>query len=243
MAGALAMKAQGEKATVCRGRFAAAILCLALSFALGVSQLKSHPIVLEEWDSIKHLAATQAGPTNSIAETIKSTIEKTGDANHAPGYYVLLNVWGRLAGINLVSLRLLSVFTSLLALALTYRLARLAGGQETALDAALLATFTAFAAYYSYTARMYSLLALLSVWVVWSYWQVAHADGAVARSRWLAFIVSAAAILWTHYLGTIVLLAVGFYHVFFAPKQRRWLEVSLAAGGARCCLRRGFRYL
>lgn len=208
--------------------FAVVGLCLALMYALGVSGLKSHPITQEEWDSIKHLGTSQSGPLNSTGETVQSVIYKSPQ-DHAPGYFILLNLWSRLAGLDLFSLRLLSVFTGLVALVFAYRLALLTGRAEIAMDAVLFATFIAFVTYYTYTVRMYALLALLAVGVIWSYWKISSAAGYIPRRHWAAFIFVSAAILWVHYFGTVVLLTVGVYHLLFAPKDRRWRQTSLAA--------------
>ncbi len=208
--------------------FAIVGLCLALMYVFGVSSLKSHPATLDDWDSIKHLSTSQNGPINSIVETVESVIDKTRQ-DHAPGYFVLLNLWSRLTGLDLFTLRLLSVFIGLFALVCTYRLALLTGKPETALDATILATFIAFVVYYTYTVRLYSLLPTLSIAVLWSYWRVLSMERQVPRRLWLAFIGASAAILWVHYFGTILLAAVGIYHLFFAPKNRRWWGICLAA--------------
>lgn len=223
------MKAPGGKTARSWRHFALVGLCLALLYIFGLSSLKSHPATHEEWDSIKHLSTSQVGPINSLAETIESTIEKTPGKNHSPGFYILLNLWSRLTGQDLFTLRLLSVFTGLFALASTYQLARMAGGAETAMDAVLLATFIAFVTYYTYTVRMYALLATLSVWVAWSYWKVISMADAVPRRYWIAFILSSTAILWVHYFGTIALASVGMFHILVAPKNRRWIQTCLAA--------------
>ncbi len=219
---------QSDRAVRSWKHFAVVGLCLALLYVFGVSRLKTYPATHEDWDSIKHLSTSQIGPINSVAETIESVVDNTR-RDHAPGYFVLLNLWSRLTGLDLFALRLLSVLIGLFALASTYRLALLVGAPKTALDAALLATSIAFVVYYTHAVRMYSLLAALSIAVLWSYWRVMSMARRVSRRLWLAFIVSSAAILWVHYFGTILLGAVGVYHLFFAPKNRRWLQISLAA--------------
>ena len=145
---------------------------------------------------------------------------------------MLLNIWSRLTGRDFFTLRLLSVFFGLFALAFTYRLALLINGADTAIMAALLAACLAYFVYYSYTARMYSLLAMATAWVVWSYWKIASIEAPVPRYCWVNYIGAAAAITWAHYFGLIVLAALGVYHVFFAPKTRRWLQICLASMAA-----------
>ena len=229
--GAQAVKAPSETAVRSWRHFALLLLCLALSFAIGVTSLKQSPATHEDWDSIKHLSTSQSGPVNSFADTIDSVINKTR-LDHAPGYFLLLNLWSRLTGLDLFTLRLFSVFIGLFALVFTYRLALLTGKRDMALDAALLASFIAFAVYYSQIARMYSLLPTLAAAVLWSYWKIGSRAGAVPRRLWAAFILASAAILWTHYFGAIVMAAVGVYHLLFAPRDGRWLRIWLATIGA-----------
>ena len=221
------MKEPGNEARSWR-HFALLGFCLALWYVIGVSSLKAYPATHEDWDSIKHLSTSQSGPINSFADTIESVVHKTR-LDHAPGYFLLLNLWSRLTGLDLFTLRLFSVFIGLFALVITYRLALLTGKPEAALDAALLASFIAFAVYYSQIVRMYSLLPALTAAVLWSYWKIRSSVGAVPLRLWAAFVFASAAILWAHYFGTIVLAAVGIYHLLFAPKNRRWLRICLAA--------------
>ena len=201
------------------------VLCLALTYVLGVSNLKSFPIVGAEYNSTLHLSATRFGPSYSLGETIDTVVS---DKVHSPGYVVLLNLWSRLAGRDLFALRLLSVFFGVFAVGITYRLALLTGSADIAIDAALLAASLAFAVYFNYTVRMYGLLAMLSVAVAWCYWKVTRMTRPVPRRYWIAFICASSAVLWVHYLGLIALAAVGVYHLVFARKDRRWFHTCLA---------------
>lgn len=209
-----------------RAHYAVIVLCLALTYVLGVSNLKSFPIVGAEFNSTLHLSATRFGPSYSLVETIDTVHVSFKD--HSPGYFVILNLWSRLAGRDLFALRLFSVFFGLFAVGFTYRLALLTGNTEIAIDAALLAASLAFAVYFTYTVRMYGLLAMLSVAVAWRYWKITCMAGPVPRRYWIAFICASTAILWVHYLGLIVLAAVGVYHLVFARKDRRWFHTCLA---------------
>ncbi|MCY3798574.1 MAG: glycosyltransferase family 39 protein [Chloroflexi bacterium] len=208
-----------------KAHFAVIAFCLALTYVLGLSNLKSFPIVGAEYNSTLHLSATRFGPTYSLPETVDTVVS---DKVHSPGYVVLLNLWNRLAGRDLFALRLFSVYFGLFGVAITYRLALLTGSADIAIDAALLAASLAFAVYFTYTVRMYGLLAMLSVSVAWCYWKVTSMARPVPLRYWIAFIAASSAILWVHYLGLIALAAVGLYHLAFARKDRRWLQTCLA---------------
>lgn len=145
---------------------------------------------------------------------------------------MLLNLWSRLAGRDFFTLRLLSVYFGLLALVLSYRLALLTGSADTAIIAALITAGLAFLVYYTYAARMYSLLAMATAWVAWSYWKTSSIGEPVPRRYWMSYILAASVVLWVHYFGLIVLAAVGVYHLFFARKGRRWLQICLASMAA-----------
>ena len=175
------------------------VLCLALTYVLGVSNLKSFPIVGAEFNSINHLSATRFGPSYSLRETIDTVVS---DKVHSPGYVVLLNLWAA------------SILVT--------------GSADIAIDAALLAASLAFAVYFTYTVRMYGLLAMLSVAVAWCYWKITRMTRPVPRPYWIAFVAASSAVLWVHYLGLIVLAAVGLYHLVFARKDRRWFHTCLA---------------
>ena len=201
------------------------MLCLALSYVLGVSNLKSHPITWSEANSIKHLWTSHSGPTLGIPETIASVYRRSSD--HRPGYFVLLNLWSRLAGRDIFALRLLSVYFGLLALVLAYRLGMFTGSADTAIDAAIITACLSLFVYYTYTVRMYSFLAMATAWVAWSYWKVSTVESPVPRRHWMNFTLACLAIPQVHYFGLIVLAAAGVYHLFFARKTRRWLQTSL----------------
>ena len=110
--------------------------CLLAVYAIGVSNLKAVPISHSESNSQRHLFKTYLDPAYSLAETIASV--SANSAQHGPLYFVLLNLWERLVGRDLLSLRLLSMFFGLLAVAFTCRLASIAGDRNIATVAAIL---------------------------------------------------------------------------------------------------------
>ncbi len=92
---------------------------------------------------------------------------------HPPGYYLVLNLWARVAGSGEYSLAFLSVLFGVLLVALTYAVARRLGNNRGGLMAAWLTAGSAFAIWYSQEVRMYSLggclaclLVLATLWVL-----------------------------------------------------------------------------
>ena len=207
------------------GVLAIVVLCLLVFFAAAVANLKRFPIGNDEYNSWNRILDSATGAPYSLAQTVKDvTIESP---QHGPAYFVLLNLWRTLVGAELFALRLLSVFFGLFALAITYRLAAAVGDQDLGLTAFFIAAFLAYLLYYSHLARMYTLLPLTSGWLLWSYTRVMQRRRRPSRLAWLTLLLSAAFILYIHYFGIMLLAALGLYHLAFAEKDRRWLEVSL----------------
>ena len=206
------------------------LLCLAFAFAFGLRQLKAEPARPADINSIKGMYVSRSHPDYSINDVIRFVA--TQDASHLPLYHVALSLWIRYGGRDLFSVRLLSLFTGLLAIAATYRLARITGGRKISLDTTIMVSFLAFFIFYTHQARMYALLALASVWVVGSYWRLLISSRAMAPRWWLSLLASCVTIMYTHYFGFFLLAAICAYHLFFAPKNRRWLQICLAIGGA-----------
>ncbi|MFN2226190.1 MAG: glycosyltransferase family 39 protein [Anaerolineae bacterium] len=123
---------------------------------------------------------------------------------HPPLYYWLLAGWTRLVGTSEVGVRALSAVLAVLLVALTYPLGRLLAGRWAGLAAALLAAINPFQVYYAQEARMYALLALLGAVAFYC----ALRWAAEPRPRWaVAYVLAAAAGLYTHYAFPLVLLA------------------------------------
>ena len=175
------------------------------------------------------------GPPFKETRNLPKTIELITQLSpeHAPSYFVLLHLWTKITGSDLMTIRLLSLYFGLLALAFGYRLALVTQDHNTALLAMFLATFMAFFIFYTRLARMYSLLPMVSAWLAWSYWRVRSPANHVRRRNWLSLFASAATILYVHYFGIMTLMAIGAYHLLIARKDRRWIQISvvvLAAG-------------
>ena len=205
--------------------FSIVLICLALVFATGLNQLKSEPARPADINSIKALYVSRSHPDYSINDVVRFVALQ--DPSHLPLYHITLSLWSRYAGRDLFTIRLLSLFTGLLAVAFTYRLARETGGKDVAMDAVLMTSFLAFFIFYTHQARMYALLALASAWVVWSYWKLLITAGKLKRRLWFSLLVSCASVIYTHYFGFLLLAAIGIYHLLFAPKNKRWLKICL----------------
>ncbi|MBA3531350.1 MAG: glycosyltransferase family 39 protein, partial [Ardenticatenales bacterium] len=123
-----------------------------------------------------------------------------------PFYFLLLGGWGRLVGYGLWSLRLFSIFCSLLIGLLLYAVGRWMAGPRVGRMAALLAALSPLYLWYAQELRMYTFLlipATLSMGLLWRWQQETRP---ALQWRWaLAYGLTAAAMAWTHYLAFLLI--------------------------------------
>ncbi len=103
---------------------------------------------------------------NSLRLAERSTgnlIDAAGRDIHPPGYYLVLKGWIALAGESEFSLRALSAFEGVIAVAVTIALGRALFSRAAGSVAGLLVALSPFAVYYSQETRMYAQVGLLSV--------------------------------------------------------------------------------
>jgi 4-amino-4-deoxy-L-arabinose transferase-like glycosyltransferase len=150
--------------------------------------------------------------------------------NHTPLYFLLMRPWAAV-GQNEFVLRYFSVLWGVLGVALIYRLGRLVGGRRSGLIAAFLLVISPFHIWYSQEARMYAMLAALAMVASWCLLLLLRRE---RRILWLAYAVSLALAMYTHFLAVFLPVA---HYAFLSIHYRRlkgfflrWLGYTLAAG-------------
>ena len=188
-------------------------LILLLAFGLRVHNLEAQSFWNDEGNSAR------------LSErSVALIIEGTASDIHPPLYYLLLNQWRKLVGDSEFGLRSLSLFAGLLTVPLTFVLgnffdakAQRGKGKKRSwllgLVAAVLLTINPAMVYYSQEARMYALLGLLSVLttVLLLRWLSVNSNrlSVIGKSSLVwggAYVLCAAAGLYTHYFFPAVLL-------------------------------------
>ncbi len=163
---------------------------------------------------------------------------------HAPGYFVALHGWIARTGTHDYGLRFFSLWPSVLAVALLYRLAvdlARGGGRPSAashatglIAAALMAT-NAFQIWYAQEARMYAWLLACSLLCTWAFWRILTGPHAQAWGFMPLYALSAAACVYLHYFGALVPIAHALYAAGWTPATRRVRPAALwlaSAAGA-----------
>lgn len=194
---------------------------LLLATWLGARGLSADAVWYDEYFSVVYAGGGTYGPV-SLAETWQRVAQPTHELN-PPGYYLLLNLWGRLVGWTEYAARALALLAGVLAIAWMYRLGRDMFSHPVGLSAAVALGASAFFIHFLHEIRSYTLFTLAIVICVWCYWRMVR--GKTNAAAQLAFLLSAIALLYTHYITWLTLVAIGSYHLLFVPRTRMWWRV------------------
>jgi hypothetical protein len=143
-------------------------------------------------------------------ESIGTLIEKVREDVHPPLFFVELYGWRHITGQSVFELRYFSVLLTLLGVALVYRAGRDLFSPLAGWIAALIFALHDLIRVYAQEVRHYPQFIMLGVLVVWLYWRFWRRP---TRGRGIVFVLAGAALLWTHYWGGFVLLALAVHAV------------------------------
>src|SRR6185436_979977 len=130
-----------------------------------------------------------------------------------PLYWALLKLWMALAGQSELALRFVSLAATVMIVAITFRLGLLLFRREewrvrSTLIVAALIGFSPFLLLYGRMIRSYALFTLLTTAATWA---LLRLESKLTFGRWLAYVVLAAALLYTDYGAWAVLGAQGLW--------------------------------
>jgi hypothetical protein len=209
---------------------------LLLLSALSMRPMATNSLWFDEVWSLRYAGGAQYGPI-SLTETINRVIEQMPWGRNPPGYFLLLNLWGRVAGWSEFAGWMLSLLIGLVAVAMMYRLGHdltISYGRPAAnvigVSAAVALGLSAFFVQYLYEMRPYVLVVLLTIGYVWMYWRLIDTDRKPGLLLQSGYVLTIVVMLYTHYTLLFVLAAVGVYHLFCVPKTVRWWQVVLLTG-------------
>lgn len=140
---------------------------------------------------------------------------------HPPLFYVLMKAWIGVAGFREAAIRVPSACFSVLAAGLTYAVARRVASEPVGLLSALLVSLSPFAVMAGQDAKMYALLGALTLASMLALSESIERDRTM---QWGAYVLATTLMVYTHYLGFLVVLAQGIWVVWFERAHlRRWL--------------------
>jgi 4-amino-4-deoxy-L-arabinose transferase-like glycosyltransferase len=173
---------------------------------------------------------------------------RTMPVEQAPGYFVLLRFWLAGVGPSDFALRFLSLWASLLAVAIGYRLAADLGSRRAGVVAALLLATNGFQIWYAQEARMYSWLLASSLGATWLLTRLlscapgSQKGAEVPRSRWYpaywaGYVLLMALMVYLQHYGFTVAVAHGVFALIWLWRTRDTRRfVRWAAAGAAVVL-------
>lgn len=196
---------------------------LLLVTLLAAGGINADVIWYDELTSIGH-AGGLTGPFSplDIARSIS-----THSPKHGPLFFELLAGWGALVGWHHAVLRCLTLFFGLLTVAWVYRIGVDFLGWRAGLYASAFLGLNVFWLEYFHEIRMYTPQAAMLVAMLWHYLRIAGSKSPVPKVTWLGLILTAALSLYAQPYSFFVFLAIGFYHLIFVPKTKRWLHIAL----------------
>ncbi len=205
----------------------AVLACLLFVWHFGTNGLTRVPLANhDELRTLSHIFGRSVSSPQSLQATVDNVAENS--QQHGPLYFIILNLWSRIAGSDLFVLRLLSTYFALLSVAAVYRLALITRRRDIALATLFIISINALFLFYSRELRMYSLLPFFAAWIVCCYWRLLKTSGRINWRLWLMLAIGCGLILYLHYFGIFILAAVAIYQLLFARKNLRWIHISLA---------------
>ena len=203
-----------------------AAAALAFVAAMSLPQIDRYVPALDSFQTLGN-TGWFVGDGFGLGDTMRSVSSRS--PNHGPLYFMALNQWGFVAGRELASGRMLSLYFGLLMMACVYRLTRETFGALAAGCAILLvASNVLYSHFYAYI-RMYSLLGLLSGLTVWLYLRLDDRQRRPDRLEYAAFTAACLALISTHGFGLLFYGCMALAHVLVSRKDRRWLAVAASA--------------
>jgi len=150
---------------------------------------------------------TACYPAESFADCMDCVFAEDARLRIAPVYYWVQYAWALVAGGSLTSLRLLSVFLSIVTTVQLFNLGRLIAGNTAGLWATALFNLSLFQIYYGQEVRFYALMNVFALAAL-------HGLALYLREsklRYLALCVAGNALLiWTHTFSFVFVFAQGF---------------------------------
>ncbi len=184
---------------------------------LGWTLILWSALMLRLWGLDQHNIWWDEGLTAWAARLpIQGILDWTAHDVHPPLYFLITHGWWQLLGDGAWGLRFLPALAGVLAVVLAAGLARMLGGPRAGLLAGLFLALSPFAVTWSQELRMYiwsALWAAAALWAAVRIWQTdADAGHGVTGEKkdrlavWIAYVLSAAAGLWTLYLSAATLV-------------------------------------
>lgn len=152
--------------------------------------------------------------------------QQSGQDNQAPLWFISFWAWQQIVGDAEFTSRVMGALTSVLTLAITYRLGRRWFGNAAALAALAILGANHFFFTYTLDIRPYPLVIFSAALSIWMFERWRHTPD---KRRTLFYGLSVALLLYVHYLLTFLVVVQVVFVLLFQPNRRRLLVSGAAA--------------
>lgn len=203
-------------------RLVLATLALLAAFFIATYNLQHDSLWYDEGWSLWAVHSDEPMPKSpsSAVQWLRANLTTTlarvrGDV-HPPLYFLALDGWVIAAGESVFVTRLLSVLFGMIALAATYAVGTALWDRAAGLMSLVILAAASFFVYYTREVRMYTLLMAFASLSTWAYlcWEKKP-----TLRRTLLYGITLAALIYTHYAGTLVIAAQGLHFAITRLKR------------------------
>lgn len=188
----------------------AIVSILLLSAVLLIRDLTATSLWADEGWTIA--ATAESNPIKVVTEWVAEDV-------HPPLFFMELNIWRKLTGDTIFAMRYYSVLITLTGVALMYQLGTSMFSERAGILAALFLGMHDLVRVLTQEVRHYpqqQTTTVLAMWLYWRFWQ------RPTRKRGIAFAVGGAVLIWSHYWGGFVLLAMAIH-----AGMTRWKQLKV----------------
>ncbi len=201
--------------------FGILLLIILLGLLLRVYEIGKESFWIDEAATVY---TTQQKPSEIIEDiyaTTKQAPEYFEGGGTPPFYFLLANYWTQLVGLSETKLRLLSAIFGVISVFVIFIIGKMFFDYSVGLIAAFILSINFFHINYSQEARTYSWITLVTLLTVYF---LINALNEKKRTYWMAYILSAVVLIYSHYFGFFILAFEYLYLLLFWKAYRRSLK-------------------
>ncbi len=196
-----------------------AVLLLAAAFT--TPQLDADAFSGDELRTVLAAGGAHHGPLSFPMGVIRNTNMRSPD--QALGFPLVARLWGDYAGWTEYPLRVFTLLTGVLVLALVYRAGADLFSPFAGFSAAVVMATSIYYISYMHKFRVFTLVCMSVVLALWCYWRLVLAPKPPGWVPAVGLVIAGVGLTYTHYFATPLLGALGLFHLLFArPFNRRW---------------------
>jgi uncharacterized membrane protein len=203
-------------------------------FLFSLDGVNRYTIRRDELTTLGHIGALEENPTRiPLANTLQSLAQYSPE--HPPLYYFLMNLFGSWMDFNYFVLRMVSVWFSMIAVAMLYWIGTRLANHQTGIFAMILNGSNVIVYSITHEMRPWTMLLMLALLIWGSYWQLAHTSKSIRWYQLFTLLILIVSALYTNYLIMFLLIPLGLYHLLFRPKDKRWTQITATVVFAGIC--------